>query len=1422
MKKILSTTLVRVLAVVCGLFGCTLTGYAYYEEEIDANNKGFYVYNVADGKYLKNNGGGISLVANIEDASVWTFSKKSGNIDMKNGDNYLKIVPPPGSGVQGIVSLPPNENTPAEVSVGSEKATVTLSGDVNGYTVYSTGSYGLFGSTKWSYYLSTNNAVYRKSSTTTTDAEKWKLVSKRQVDNTISLSSTSLTLEAIQGAPAVEKQFDVNHNGAPTTITLTGGTESLTINSPAKPAPIKVAFQVAQDGSKTIIISDANNASNKATYSFGSSSESESVILTVSTTAASGDAIGKDKQTITITGNVVKLTEQYIDWTQNFSTLSLTSEPIALDAVAKTTGGTATGKAINYTLASTGVVKIVNNTLYVLSEGNTSITASVYKDGTYQGAEKTLIVKVSGLPASATTITPRNASNSHIYTGTIGGPSDDYKFHREKRMVDLTKCFNTSGTALFDTLYVFGITTNTDGTTTSYMGKNGVAYTNVPIVNTPTIEVGCNASTPCYVFAKSGNSYVHKRTFDAVKTRYDWGNKQNGKHIYFTGYCPFAYVGTTKNENGWMYFVGGENEGVDIYLDSCQIMSRYKTQSGKNAEYEKYILEVEVTKVGEGEGKVNICYLSGSSSPFLFTGTSTDETAPYKPSIHIAARNHLKGQLGSIINETYGNVNYGLQTILNLNIGGVNTYSAPIAIKPLDVNCFTNLELTDIWKDNTITNGYLRLDATDVSETMAEKAYTVDLGSANGSLTINGGQYHLRNAAADGNYTCNMAVGYRMYKKTVAVSLGGSNLTVQAALYGFGDDITDSKVTINSGTFTMHKNMYEDPNVEYGCLGSDYYRDKVNFLDLRLPAGGGKSAVNGGTFNGISNVSMCKSVISTGGNPKNSLGVPLVLKDVSATTVDGLANFDLTTMTKIDDYYDHSPYVTYNLVDDTENYVESGLMYGGQSANAYTKDEKSVVTLLLPTELCGVEEMKETIILQWATALPYIDAVKEVAGFSNSLTMCGPIEVLQSSTSENLVYETKQLIYADFEGIENAEYKVAASEAGLRIQEKALPRGRIKNVEPYKITRNINMLKVVQADTWYTFTAPFNVHEISVIEANNSAYRESTIAENNKKDRTNAMKLQAEANLHLLYGIYTFILPNDEGRASSLTFNELLGQSYVLQTKQVLEHYDGTNIMDAHYYLYELDSLDANGYFSTDNTGTTLNIDWKPVAKQTSSTNPILKKGKVYAMQFPWCPMCNDLASRTYYDYWSNKMILFYGAGGEHGQTIAGINSHNNFVENAMLSLPKGHAVLLGNSTLADMTLEANSAYVHNMKNDCFVQKNDSYPLKPTEGFLLYKSGTNNMPARISRTGQIEYDENAETGVDGVPTVGDRTSLMLFGAYDGFEVLALHEQLVTVYNLQGNIIFQQYMTAGEQVYVATGAGIYVVRGESEAIKVMVD
>ena len=1055
-----------------------------------------------------------------------------------------------------------------------------------------------------------------------------------------------------------------------------------------------------------------------------------------------------------------------------------------------------------------------------------TVTA-VYKDNSIGNRESDIVYATPGIP---TEITYGTIDDINMYTGTEKGAGDGGVYesfpYSKKRKIELNRIFDASGNPFFDELYIFGVTTEIDGTHDD--------------INLPSDVLGCNAMTPLYVYTKSDNKYVKTAEYDAVEKRFDHGTSKNGKHLYFTGYCPFAYMGTKSTENGWMYFKGGQGATVDIYLDSCQIRGRYKTPTGANSSYVEYelILEADASKLG-GE-QANESFLQGNSSPFLFTSTSSNSGRPYKPTFHIAGKNHLKGQLGSYITRTTGRVTILFVPItMDAGIGNIFTYSAPIAIKPEDLSTFTDLTLTDIWKDNTITNGYLRLDS-DKGTYLSEKVMAIDLGSANGSLTINGGQYHLRNSAADGTYACNLAVGYRLFSKMVEKA--GQKLLLH--LYGFGGDMTDCKVTINSGTFTMYPNMYPNGTDAFGniiYLGDGYYRDQENFMDLRLPAGKNNSSrINGGTFNGIANVCMCTQVTSTGASPMNAKGSQywLCLQDVevSPENMNEPVNFDIPSPFD-KGYTKNGPQVNYDLT--KANEVSVGGQYGGQSVNAYEKDidgdseVEKVVSLLLPGQACREEclnckKQVESLVYQWATALPKFDAIKTVSGVEQDVQIGGPILVKQTPEAGTTALDsiTNQLLFIDAEGMESYSMIAPGLGAKLAFNDVNMPRGRIKNTKDYTIENHLNLLKAVQADTWYTFTAPFNVHDISVIETNEKAIDVTG------RTRSDALQLQAEDNLKILYDLQDFIIPTAEGRASSMTLpvmiNMVLWSDGILdpskpinlQPINPLTHYDGTNMMTAHYYLYELDIKDGETEFKTDGAGKTLHIKWKPVAKQNSPTDPILEAGKVYAMQFPWCPMCNDLyvddeKKRTYYDYWSNKLILFHGNG---PQTVSGTTDQSSLITTPT----SGHATLSGNTTLADMTLTAQTAYVHNPANDIFELNNAQYVVKPTEGFLLYNPGANPMPARISRTGQIEYDENAETGVDGVPTVGDRTSLMLFGAYDGFEVLALHEQLVTVYNLQGNIIFQQYMTAGEQVYVPTGAGIYVVRGESEAIKVMID
>ena len=1382
----------KIVTILTALLLSVSSTFAVYFETIE-KNKDFYIYNVAAKKYIKNNNGQMVLVSTPAEASPWQFSGTSGSISVKNDSYYIKAEGHPGNkyGMQA-----PDASATGTASLVTSSSNMTLGGNLNdGYLFSVDKSYGIFGSGgKRTFYFAYASSKFLTNQSSTSNQSKWKLVSKRQVDNTITLSPASLTLDAIQGGEAVTTQFNVNYTGSPTSIILTDGTTSLTISSPAASQhAIKVSYQVADDKSQTITLIDGSNESNKATFSFASGDQS-TLALTVSTTADSGNAIEDDKKTITITGNVTPLAHQEISWTQDFTALPLTSAAITLNAKAVDKNGTATGKTVSYTLSSTGVVKIVSGTLYVLKEGSTSITAKVAKDATYIGAEKTLTINVSGIPATSQTITSTNAASSGIYTGTIGGPSTTYTFHRGKRQVDLSKCFNSSKQALFDSLYIFGVTTNTNGTLKTYKGTDGKNYTNVPAINTPTTSVACNATTPCYVYAKSGDTYVYTRTFDATQTRYDWGTKQNGKHIYFTGYCPFAYMGATPTEEGWMYFTGG-NTNVDIYLDSCQIMGRYKSQTGKNGGYEQYILKLYADVATLGGEKPNNSFMSGLSSPFVFTSTTKNEGQSYKPHIHIAGKNHLKGQLGSYITSTTAYVDMSIFGTLEMDAGisKVYTYSSPISIKPTDLGQYIDLELTDTWKDNTITNGYLKLDA-DKGEYLSEKVPVIDMGSPNATLTINGGQYHVRNAAADGNYACNLAVAYRLFSKVVEKS--GQKVLLH--LYGFGGDMTDNKVIINSGTFTMYKNMY-------GTLGTGYYKDQDNFLDLRLPAGGGKSQINGGTFNGISNVFLCNKVTSTGGSPVNALGYWLCLQDVevSGANANGSAQFDIPA--PFIDAYEADPSVTYNLTTGKNN-VLNGTSYGGQSVNAYTKNSNSIVRLLLPGEACGegecldCEKQEEAVIFQWATAIPKFEASKEVSeGQFESVNIGGETAVEVAPSGEQIEYQTNQLMYMDFAGMENYSVELTAQEATLAFDDVNMPRGRFTNTADYTILKHLNILKAVQADTWYTFTAPFDIHSVSVIETKN----EKTIA---KLTRAAAVEKQAQDNLELMYNIQDFIIPSAEGRASSMMFTSMLNIDKVGGKTIALKHYDGTNLPSANYYLYEL----KEEVFRSDEVGQNLDITWQPVER--TSGQALMDKGKTYAIQFPWCPMCNDLSSRTYYDYWSNKLILFYGRG---PQTVYGTVP-------AAPTMNPGEGTLAGNPTFRENTLPPNAGYIHDTADDVYKFTNGTYTLKPTEGYLVYKTNQASMPARISRSGEIVYPDNTATDIEDVPTIQDHTSIMIYDAMEGFDVLSLQAQMVAVYNLQGEMLMRKYMAEGEQVHVAAHAGLYVVKGEKEAIKIMVD
>lgn len=1019
-----------------------------------------------------------------------------------------------------------------------------------------------------------------------------------------------------------------------------------------------------------------------------------------------------------------------------------------------------------------------------------------------KGVKDSVMIVAQAIAAVTKTIVSQNAAGTGLKTGTVAGPSTNgsYKYHRGLTNIDLSHCFDADGNALFDRLYVFGVTNATNGSkiTLQYTNSDGSGITavGVPRINIPTSGTNrdetnvFNATTTCYVYVKGndGRSYTYSsgESFDATQKRFNMGTSMNGKKLYLTGYCPFACMGTSAGEEGWMYFQGSNDARVDIYMENCEIQGKYKTASGCGAVSDYAENKVELS--------IGTNFLTGCSSIFVFHSTGGN----YTPNIHIMGNNLLIGQMGALMTEVVGKVG---PIEVATGIANTGQASAPISILGRKSIGNTNLIMDDNWADGTITNGYLKLSAT------GQQAPCIDLGTSSGSVTFNGGQYHLRNSAADNAYTCNTVICYRSYVKTAA----GQTVT----LYGFGNDRpAGCTVTINSGTFTMEKNMQGEN------FGKDYYRDQETFLDLRLPE---LTFINGGTFNNIEYVLACSEATMQGTRPQNKMeSYVCLMKNIPITSKNPNGSVSFALPSEFSEQYYGT---TMPIYDATDASVQGGMAYGGQSANA---DQYNMLNLMLPGNVvlngeseywCG--ELKNEKIYQWASCIPKASAgASGVTGVSTN----GYIDVTTGESS-NITYYTRQLLYAEV-----SEDMVGRNfEEGDMQLEFTNSRGYITNTEDYTIDYHLNILMAVEADKWMTFAAPFDITDLTIIEAAD----EDSVSLLTKANARNAI---ADANMDFCYRMSNLIVPEiTGGRTASHTMSTVAtlsinniknartqaGLSAGNRGVYPLDHYDGTNIRSAHYYLYEIDGNDDS--FTTDEAGENLNIRWIPVAKKASEARKdssiLMHKGHVYAIQFPYCPLCNDVDSRTYYDYWTGKLVIFHGYG---PQTVSG-SSAQTTIKNTTTAA--GTARLTGNYTFKDMSLNAKTAYLHNSSTDLFTFNTSTVTIKPTQGYMLFTAPVNSQQvASFSRAGRVvSYVQDEEVTTDShVPSIGDRTSMLLYRLDGGFAIDPVRSQQVKLYDMRGQVLFSGYLTEGTRHPFYLSQGLYVLQGEYETLKVLVE
>ncbi len=1027
--------------------------------------------------------------------------------------------------------------------------------------------------------------------------------------------------------------------------------------------------------------------------------------------------------------------------------------------------------------------------------------------------------KVRAIGTGATmpqTITNATKSTKYI-TGTIGpnrntAGSYDYMTNYAYSVgnidpriglqeYDFVNCFGTDGLPLFDELYIFGVTTNDDDTYEKYNAyypnedNEWVLISNYypKVTAVSNGNANSNAVTPCYVYKKDGNQYTLSETIDNIAGE----NKQigvdvaaNGQKIYFAGWCPMGSCGYTASDNGFFHIKGGSNAKVDIYLDNCTILGRSKMTGGKKTADYYYEPSFSTTMYCSG----------GSGAVFALETTSTNSNQPFQPTIHISGRCGLRS--------TGGNTVHIKVSILGINYENTaSQHSAPIQMQISKNNQYEVLTIDDKWPTTYASTSTERTNGILALRKPIENAPSIDLGNGNSKLYIQGGQISLANSIpAGGDYQSSLAITYRLYQV--------SKLGITATLYGVGNDQSEGEVYFEDGTISCLP-----VNEKYAA----YYHD-LNCI--KCPE---KTYIKGGSYN--CNVYACSDVTTTGESATDGVSslCPLRLP-ITGTIKNDIATFVFPTETQ-----------KVNGQTLSEYYAEHGT-YNRESVAA----KNDSVCLMLPCDFFGLTPGTSTTTHAWAMCVPKFEV-----GSTINTNLGGSVMV-----KSDVANTTQHLLWAKIDNnIVNAlgNYKSPELDMTMKISEGNY--SEIDNETEYTIETELHSMFPVVADEWVSICPPFDVKKVYVLQA----YPEELLQ---SESRGNVLDIQAKANLDLAYFLAYPVLGQDppSTQAFSGLYQRWLSYEYGLDTTnnvypktanqktvngvkidyyppyyssakgytkdyrgmQRITNFRGNNY-DANFYLYH----SKNKTWTYD--GKKFTTDWELVVPQADSI--LLHAGEIYAMQFPYCPGCDDPENRDYWDYWTGKLIIMEGDG---PQTIKGSNAQ---VEQFTTYDVENSAALRGNATFAKMqvpnytgaTEYLSNAFFHTSGTSRFTPSADQETgnIEPTNVFLLANPDTRTFSSASKRivtsisveTGDVSYEDVTEDS-SGVPTIGGDHTLFVTRTDNGICIAVRTPQRVRVYSSDGALVFDGHIDTTMDMAIVS-AGIYMVRGEKEVLKVLV-
>lgn len=1195
-----------------------------------------------------------------------------------------------------------------------------------------------------------------------------------------------------------------------TTTTLTGKAET-PIESAIEFSPASIDFgqQVTgYTGSQKITVSQQNVSG--ITYSFGDTNTDNVFSFTSATgtvtITANPTAPGTYNATLTATGNDTRAGhegETTIGTLSVFISVGLQSPVLVGGSNLKDT----------YYLKWSIVPCATSYEIYEVNNGvQTLVTGiDVANDGTYitrsvasTAAEKNYIVKAIGTNQNTTfeawsnqitlqlnTIAVGGTPYLDIYTGTdLFVENTTYgKFpYYKKRQVDLSSTFDENGNALFDQLYVFGMTTNNDAATVT---ESGSGQTGPEITNPTSGETASNAVTPCYIYNKNanGNGYVLNKTIEnmnLVSTTSPIPDvTANGQKLYYTGWCPFACNGN-KNEKGVMYFTGGTGAKVDIYMEDLHLYARNHTESGapnapkiEGADTIKMELAFWDTK-----------FITGSGSAFVFHSTSTNTGSPFAPNIHLRGTNKLLGG------------NAAVHATLLTEEARAGIYSSPIHLFVENENQATTLSIDDKWLlDKTgateCTNGSIDLCASDGRP-------CVELGNDRSTLNFNGGQIYLKNSApTSASYLCTFAIGRRKFKKEVSV--------VNAALSGMGNDTGDGSVNFNDGSIYCRE-LSEAQMKKWGA----YYRSSNS---MKCPK---NTKINGGTH--YCDIWACSAPENLGASPTNKYDNPLVTARFHINNIPAepyylaTVNFDSIANALVCQDNAHADYSR-----TLAQYYSGKDTYGRSSMKA---DETDSVTLMLPYQFTGKEFVQEEITLNWVVCMPTLSA--GAAGYEQ--TFGGPKTVITGETEH-----TRFLAYGEIDKYvrdvlasgsyisPKADKSGGLSEVQITTVDNNEFRNDILNTAQYQIDEAQYLIRPINAaDEWVLFSPPFDVTNVWVVEA----YKEDLLEPMFNDYMLGAEGAQDpyEKQAYAMIDIFFYMGYFGEYEKSNANLWTIIDQEWKRNVNitnkgrgQVkLTHFTGSNYATANYYLQR-----SSGKWQWDGSKFTTDWSYLPAAAEKvthgdTEYNVIMKKGSIYSMMFPYAYPGYDG-----WDYWTGKYLVFEGLG---PQAIEGKEYHEE-IRRAM-ETASGTAEIRANNTLAELVVdnaEAYYAFGNAQKFTRSLSQGEDNSLLPGEGFILANApAPAGMPQRIKSIDLMSGDVTLEGGdgtATGTPTIAGNNKMLVYSINGGVGIVPVVAQQVRIYNAAGQVVTTQYLTSETQIPLPTG--IYLVTGEKEQCKVMV-